>query len=370
MSRTVSPSRSRPYGLARVCRVWRAARASVYRHLSSSRPEPPRRPGPVGPMPDAALVEAIRAVLTASPFHGEGHRKVWARLRVAGVRTSKRRVLRLMRASNLLAPSRVGAPRGPRTHDGTIIPEAADTMWGTDLTTTITGEGQVAVFVAVDHYSAECVGIHAARRATRFEALEPIRQACGAALAALLKGSGAVWPCGTITGASTCPTPSSRSLPFWASQARPPSCGRLREMAAPSASSAPSRRTCSGCGPSTPSRSFGRRCSTFGRATTPPGSSNGTGSRHPRPCDRTSFQPRHGPRSINPVSHRPGALHTRPRATPLLKISLAPQGASTHVAKFWRLPRVEPAGAICASEPEVADDPERPCREAEAPIQG
>src|SRR6476619_3004435 len=47
---------------------------------------------------------------------------------------------------------------------------------GTDLTTTITGEGQVAVFVAFDHYSAECVGIHAARRATRFEALEPIRQ--------------------------------------------------------------------------------------------------------------------------------------------------------------------------------------------------
>jgi transposase InsO family protein len=29
---------------------------------------------------------------------------------------------------------------------------------------------------AVDHCSAECVGIHAARRGTRFEALEPIRQ--------------------------------------------------------------------------------------------------------------------------------------------------------------------------------------------------
>src|SRR5215212_331226 len=61
-------------------------------------------------------------------------------------------------------------------------------------------------------------------------------------------------------------------------------------------------------------------------------------------------------------------VSTRPRATPLLKISLAPQGASTHVAKFWRLRLVEHAGGICASEPEVADDPERPCREAEAPL--
>ena len=176
MSRTVSPSTGRPYGLARVCRVWRASRATAYRHLAPPQAEPPRRPGPVGPMPDAALVEAIRAVLTASPFHGEGHRKVWARLRVTGLRTSKSRVLRLMRENTLLAPSRAGAPRGPRTHDGTIIPERVDLMWGPDLTTTLTGEGQVAVFVAVDHCSAECVGIHAAKRATRFEALEPIRQ--------------------------------------------------------------------------------------------------------------------------------------------------------------------------------------------------
>ena len=49
-------------------------------------------------------------------------------------------------------------------------------LWGTDFTTTMTGEGQAAVFVALDHCSAECVGLHAAQRATRFEALEPIRQ--------------------------------------------------------------------------------------------------------------------------------------------------------------------------------------------------
>ena len=175
MGRTASPSTGKPYGVAAVCRIWRIARATVSRQRAPARQTPPRRPGPVGPMPDAALVEAIRGVLAAGAFRGEGHRKVWARLRHAGVRTSRRRVLRLMRGHGLLAPSRVGSPRGPRAHDGTIIPEAVDTLWGADLTTTWTGEGQAAVFVAVDHCSAECVGLHAARHANRFEALEPIR---------------------------------------------------------------------------------------------------------------------------------------------------------------------------------------------------
>ena len=176
MSRIISPVTGKPYGLAAVCRVWRLARSGVYRHLSASPPMAVHRRGPLGVMSDEALTTVIQGVLAASPFHGEGHRKVWARLRHAGTRTSLRRVLRLMRQNNLLAPTRVGAPRGPRNHDGTIIPDTVDAMWGTDLTTTITGEGQAAVFVAVDHCSAECVGIHAHARATRFQALEPIRQ--------------------------------------------------------------------------------------------------------------------------------------------------------------------------------------------------
>ena len=133
MSRTVSPVSGKPYGLAVVCRVWRLARSSVYRGRAPAAPGPWRRPGPVGPMPDDALVAAIRRVLAASPFHGEGHRKVWARLRHGGIGTSRRRVLRLMREHGLLAPSRLGSPRGPRSQDGTIIPERVDTVWGTDL---------------------------------------------------------------------------------------------------------------------------------------------------------------------------------------------------------------------------------------------
>ena len=80
MSRTVSRSGGKLFGIARVCRIWRVARATLYRHRRPQPAEPPRRRGPAGPMPDTALVERIRAVLSASPFHGEGHRKVWAEL--------------------------------------------------------------------------------------------------------------------------------------------------------------------------------------------------------------------------------------------------------------------------------------------------
>jgi hypothetical protein len=41
--------------------------------------------------------------------------------------------------------------------------------------TVTTDEGQVCVFVAVDHCTSECIGIHASLSGTRFEALEPIR---------------------------------------------------------------------------------------------------------------------------------------------------------------------------------------------------
>jgi hypothetical protein len=226
--------------------------------------------GPAGPMPDAALLEAIRAVLAASPFHGEGHRKVWARLRISGIRTSLRRVLRLMRENGLLAPSRVGAPRGPRNHDGTIIPETVDTMWGTDLTTTITGEGQVAVFIAVDHCSAECVGIHAARRATRFEALEPIRQAVRHHFGAFSKDIASGLAVRHDHG-SQYMSEARVNSPFSASRVRPPSSAHRKAMAALNGSSARSKRTSCGCGPSTRSSNCGRRCSTSDKPTTLPG---------------------------------------------------------------------------------------------------
>ena len=84
--------------------------------------------------------------------------------------------VRLYRVSVRPTPE-PGHAHGPKAHDGTITTAAPDVMWGTDLTITVTvGEGAACVFVAVDHCTTECIGLHAAKRGNRFEALEPIRQ--------------------------------------------------------------------------------------------------------------------------------------------------------------------------------------------------
>ena len=76
----------------------------------------------------------------------------------------------------MLAPHRV-RKRPEKTHDGTIITDAVDVLWGTDMTqTTTVADGVAHVFVAVDHCNSECVGIHADKSANRFQALEPVRQ--------------------------------------------------------------------------------------------------------------------------------------------------------------------------------------------------
>ena len=81
---------------------------------------PARRRGPQGACSDAELLTRIEAVIEASPFNGEGYRKVWARLRAHGVRTAARRVRRIMRENSLLAPQRP-VDREEHPHDGTIM---------------------------------------------------------------------------------------------------------------------------------------------------------------------------------------------------------------------------------------------------------
>ena len=108
----------------------------------------------------AAAIREVPGEAEALGFRGEGYRKVWARLRHKGIPVSKERVRRLMREHGLQAPHRAGTARGPRVHDGTIIPDGPNRMWGTDATQVHTRlEGMATVFVAVDHFVGDVVGM-------------------------------------------------------------------------------------------------------------------------------------------------------------------------------------------------------------------
>jgi hypothetical protein len=99
--------------VAVVCRTLEAPRSTIYaRRLGAAGRL--ARPGPATLISDEQLLELIRQVLAASPFAGEGYRKVRARLRRQhGVHVSGKRVLRLLRAHGLLAPQRVRGDASP-----------------------------------------------------------------------------------------------------------------------------------------------------------------------------------------------------------------------------------------------------------------
>jgi putative transposase len=179
MSRTRPASTGRSYGRARVLKAWDLPRSTFYqRRRQQDSPRLPARRGPKTRYTDEQLVGGVRRAIQESPCHGEGHRKAWARLRLAGVRPSLRRLLRLMREHELLAPQRQPQPAEPKRHEGTILAERPNQMWGIDATAGFTlQDGQVPIFARIDHHSAYCLGIHVAKRGTRFEALEPVRQA-------------------------------------------------------------------------------------------------------------------------------------------------------------------------------------------------
>jgi transposase InsO family protein/antitoxin (DNA-binding transcriptional repressor) of toxin-antitoxin stability system len=279
------------------------SRATLHRHLAAAnRPDAPRRRrGPQGAMSDTDLAGRIRALLAASPFHGEGYRKLWARLRHAGVRTSPRRVLRVMRDDGLLAHQRAGSPRGPRSHDGTIITARVDAMWGTDMTSVATGEGLAAVFIAIDHCSAECVGIHASAQATRHEALEPIRQGVrrsfGAVGADVAKGLKVRHD----HGSQYVSRDFQRELCFLSAESSPAFVRAPEGNGCAERFIRSRRRTCSGSAGSRRSRNCAGRCSRSSRPTTSTGSSSATATAHPPPSDESK------PRTCN-APHKPSPL--------------------------------------------------------------
>ena len=97
--------------LGTVCRIAGVSRSAAFERVRREREgavgeRTQRKRGPVGAMPDAVPARRDPSHDRGLALQGEGHRKVWARLRRRGIRTSRKRVLRLMREDGVPRPLR------------------------------------------------------------------------------------------------------------------------------------------------------------------------------------------------------------------------------------------------------------------------
>ncbi|MGA8582318.1 MAG: DDE-type integrase/transposase/recombinase, partial [Roseiarcus sp.] len=83
----------------------------------------------------------------------------------------------LAAAHGLLSPHRART-RSDAPHDRRIVTEAPNVMWATDATQIATvQDGKVWLFGVAEHWNAELLGWHVAKRGTRFEALQAVGMA-------------------------------------------------------------------------------------------------------------------------------------------------------------------------------------------------
>lgn len=192
MSRTISPSASRLYGLERVCDVWEVSRSTVYsrkKKLMRAGNSERKKPGPKPGINDCELLGLVQEDIAESPFNGEGHRKIHARLKRKNARVGRNRVLNVMKANHLLSPHR-GIQASQDSHDGTIITDAPNIMWCSDGTKILTADdGWVWVFSVEEHWNAECLGWNVCKVGDRFAALEPVTQAVKNVYGSIGKGA-------------------------------------------------------------------------------------------------------------------------------------------------------------------------------------
>ena len=142
--------------VAHLCASAALSRASYYRWLE------PR----LGARDDADLRDRIQRLALQRRF--EGYRRITRRLRDEGLIVNAKRVLRLMRADNLLSLRRnpFVPPTTMSRHPHVIVPNRArwlipsglDQLWVADITYVRLTEGFVYLAVVIDAFSRKAIG--------------------------------------------------------------------------------------------------------------------------------------------------------------------------------------------------------------------
>lgn len=146
--------------------VWnekiRSQRDCIWDSTASMRRRLNRKPGPRPAVSDRRLGDLIRVDQAQSPFRGEGHRKVRARLRRQGIPASASRIRRVMKSEGLMrcaAPNRtrrLARARYPAV--GRIITTQPNVTWGMDCAQVQCLGSLLYLYFVIEHWNSECLG--------------------------------------------------------------------------------------------------------------------------------------------------------------------------------------------------------------------
>lgn len=174
MSEKISPTTGIKYGIELVCDAWKFPRSSFYHKAKEKVAK--RKRGKPPTVSDEDIRRAIEKDIEQSPFKGEGHRKIHARISKKMV-AGRNRVLKIMKEHSLLSPHRYRQKK-EKLHDGRITTDHPGVMWATDASKIFTLEdGWVWFFGVIEHWNAECLGWHLTKKGDRFAAIEAMTQA-------------------------------------------------------------------------------------------------------------------------------------------------------------------------------------------------
>lgn len=183
------PDTGKRYPVRMILRVAEYSSAAYYGHL---RYRQAQKRGPKTSLSDEDLALEIKATMDAIPFHGTGYKKIHGRmsrnLKKKGHSVSKNRVLRIMKERNMLnKPS--GGTGSSRVHDGTLITDAPNVMWGTDGKKFFTRrDGWCWLFDVIDHFNSEVIGYNVVKYGDRYEATRAVQNAVVHRFGAIEKG--------------------------------------------------------------------------------------------------------------------------------------------------------------------------------------
>ncbi|MGC9424180.1 IS3 family transposase [Vibrio sp.] len=183
------PDTGKRYPVRMILRVAEYSSAAYYGHL---RHRQAQKRGPKTSLSDEDLALEIKATMDAIPFHGTGYKKIHGRmsrnLKKKGHSVSKNRVMRIMKERNMLnKPS--GGTGSSREHDGTLITDAPNVMWGTDGKKFFTRrDGWCWLFDVIDHFNSEVIGYNVVKYGDRYEATRAVQNAVVHRFGAIEKG--------------------------------------------------------------------------------------------------------------------------------------------------------------------------------------